>query len=164
MNIVYYSHAGNTARFVNNKLKPVVDSMPVLLEGDAPRHRIEGCNVVELEAVGPHLGLKGHDPLVQPGRDIIVFPIYARGNNETGKLEDTVPRPIKEYIESTPKGKIAGAVVMGNRTFGRNYGAVNPEEFGDYEIPILGVVELSGTEAEAREIREKLRELATKGD
>lgn len=161
MNIVYYSHTKNTENFVLDKLIPQMRLMPVAFPGDDnPRAVIEGPNPVRIVAPGPHQpAYKRRDGIVgvkQPGLALVVFPIYARKNYETGDLEDTVPRCIKDYISAHP-GEIVAGIGVGNRTFGSNFGAVNAEELG---VPYLGAVELAGTRQETVMIVNKYNDLA----
>src|SRR5699024_7250794 len=86
-------------------------------------------------------------------RVVIVFPIYARGDYETGAVKDTVPEVVKQYIAAN-RDKIFAALDSGNRTFGAKYAYVDPEELDG--IPLLHAFELSGTKMDAMTARELL--------
>lgn len=163
MNVVYFSHVGNTKRFVENHLFPLLKSRPVVLpeeEGEALRR---GPVMTRLVSPGPH-STKNSGAEMSPREivpdeaTIIVFPAYPRTDHETGELIDTVPNVVKEFLSHQKPYRITGAVVCGNRTFGKKFGYVDPEELGS--IPILARVEMSGTHAEAVEVREALLGLA----
>ena len=143
MKIVYFSHAGNTHRFVHNRLLPALKDNPFNWDDgqgyEAPTAR-------RLEAAGPQRtsdeDLKEHSD----EKLVVVFPIYARGDFATGQVKDTVPQVIKQYIEAN-RSQVIAALVSGNRTFGPKFGYVDPDELAG--IPVLHVFELSGTRLDA---------------
>lgn len=150
MKVVYFSHAGNTDRFVQNRLIPALAASPYNWKDGtgykAPQAR-------RLEAPGPQREtdeyLKEHsDELV-----VVVFPVYARGDYQTGKVKDTVPAVVKQYIQEN-RSKVFAALVSGNRTFGAKYAYVDDEELDG--IPVLHAFELSGTKMDAMTARELL--------
>ncbi|ATW58677.1 hypothetical protein SEA_ZION_3 [Corynebacterium phage Zion] len=147
LNIVYYSHLGNTGKFVRNHLAPaIVDKkFPVVL--------------YQIISSGPHQpAIKG--PLFyRRNKDdnefLLVFPCYGRNNTETHEVEEMVPLPMRDFIKSVEDqglGRIIGGVVCGNRTFGSYFGNVK----GQFDYPVLGRVELAGSRTEAEEIVSKL--------
>lgn len=143
MKIVYFSHAGNTHRFVHNRLLPALKDNPFNWDDgkgyEAPTAR-------RLEAAGPQ---RASDEYLKEHSDeklVVVFPIYARGDFATGQVKDTVPQVIKQYIEAN-RSQVIAALVSGNRTFGPKFGYVDPDELAG--IPVLHVFELSGTRLDA---------------
>ena len=155
MNIVYYSRTGNTHHFVNEHLIPAMRLHPFRWPGDDnPRAVIEGPNPVQLMADSPSGEETGHYPPFLPGKSLVVFPIYAREDFETGEMRGTVPKCIQDFIERN-RDNIVGAIAVGNRTFGRKYGYVNPEEL--YGVEHVDVVEMSGTRDEANRISDAIR-------
>lgn len=164
MNIIYYSNVGNTERFVEEKLRPLLKRKPVILPEEQVEAIRRGPITTKIVAKSPHSSnfvvQMNHGMSVPGEATIIVFPVYARADHETGKLTDTIPKPVKEAIAMLKADRFTGAVVCGNRTFGTKFCHINPEEFGSVPIPILGAVEMSGTEREAEAIREKLVKFA----
>ena len=163
MNIVYFSHAGNTKRFVEQHLHPLLWSRPVVLPEEESEAVRRGPVMTRLVSAGPHAPTSGVTEIsprevVPDEATIVVFPAYPRTDHATGELIDTVPNVVKEFLSQQKLYRIAGAVVCGNRTFGKKFGYVDPEELGS--IPILARVEMSGTRAEAVEVREALLRLA----
>ena len=160
MNIVYYSHTGNTEHFVNEHLIPQMKLHPVKINGDNPRGLIEGpAPIRALSVGGPHQALSHTDAPLQPGHTLLVFPIYARADHETGETFDTVPEPIQDIIALLEQAgrKPLAAISVGNRTFGGAYGKVNDSEL--FGVPHLGTVEMSGTPEEALEMVKRFNSL-----
>lgn len=150
MKIVYYSHAGNTERFVHNRLLPALKDNPFNWD-DGEGYKAPTAR--RLEAAGPQ---RPSDEYLKEDSDekvVVVFPIYARGDYETGEVKDTVPQVIKQYVEAN-RSQVIAALVSGNRTFGAKYGYVDPEELPG--IPVLHVFELSGTRLDAVTARQLL--------
>lgn len=144
LNIVYYSHLGNTERFVKNHLVPatVDKKYPVVLQ--------------KIVSSGPHQPATT-EPICSPSDNefLLVFPCYGRNNLETHEVEEMVPLPMRDFIkkvETQGLGRIVGGVVCGNRTFGPYFGNVK----GQFDYPVLGRVELAGSRTEAEEIVSKL--------
>lgn len=141
LNIVYYSHLGNTGRFVKNHLVPAMVG-PVVLH--------------QIVSSGPHQPATT-EPVCSPSDNefLLVFPCYGRNNTETHEVEEMVPLPMRDFIEKVEAqglGRIVGGVVCGNRTFGPYFGNVE----GQFDYPVLGRVELAGSRTEAEEIVSKL--------
>lgn len=143
MKIVYFSHAGNTHRFVHNRLLPALKDSPFNWD-DGQGYKVP--TVRRLEAAGPQ---RTSDEYLKEHSDeklVVVFPIYARGDFATGGVKDTVPQVIKQYVEAN-RSQVIAALVSGNRTFGPKFGYVDPDELAG--IPVLHVFELSGTRLDA---------------
>ena len=156
MKIVYFSHAGNTHRFVHNRLLPALKDNPFDWN-DGQGYKAP--TVRRLEAAGPQ---RPSDEDLKENSDeklVVVFPIYARGDYETGEVKDTVPQVVKQYIEAN-RSQVLAALVSGNRTFGPKFGYVDPVELAG--IPVLHVFELSGTRLDATTAR-KLLHLEAQG-
>ena len=156
MKIVYFSHAGNTHRFVHNRLLPALKDNPFDWN-DGQGYKAP--TVRRLEAAGPQLPSKEDLKENSDEKLVVVFPIYARGDYETGEVKDTVPQVVKQYIEANSSQVIA-ALVSGNRTFGSKFGYVDPAELSG--VPVLHVFELSGTRLDALTAR-KLLHLEAQG-
>lgn len=144
LNIVYYSHLGNTERFVKNHLAPAIvdNKYSVVLH--------------QIVSSGPHQPATT-EPICSPSDNefLLVFPCYGRNNTETHEVEEMVPLPMRDFIEKVETqclGRIVGGVVCGNRTFGADFGNVK----GQFDYPVLGRVELAGSRTEAEEIVSKL--------
>lgn len=152
LNIVYYSHLGNTGRFVRNHL------VPALVEAEHLPQR--GITSHQIFAPGPHQPAIPKAPLYSSAyRDqnefLLVFPCYGRNNPTTKTLEDMVPMPMRDFIkrvETENLGRIIGGVICGNRTFGSDFGNVK----GQFDYPVLGRVELAGSRADADDIVSRL--------
>jgi protein involved in ribonucleotide reduction len=73
LNIVYYSHLGNTERFVKNHLVPAMVG-PVVLH--------------QIVSSGPHQPATT-EPMYSPSDNdfLLVFPCYGRNNTETHEVE-----------------------------------------------------------------------------
>ena len=159
LNVVYYSHLGNTGRFVRNHL------VPSIVERELPTHN--GVISHQIFGPGPHQpAIAGKPPLFSPAYAgindfLLVFPCYGRTNPETRELEDMVPMPIRDFVkrvENEHLGHIIGGVVCGNRTFGSDFTNVK----GQFDYPVLGRVELAGSRTDADNIVSRLSHPALK--
>ena len=151
MKVVYFSHAGNTHRFVQERLMPALKATPYDWKDGAGfqppmAHRIT--------SPGPQRESDDFFKDKTGEKIVVVFPIYARGDYETGNVKDTVPAVMKQFIAANRESIIA-AVVSGNRTFGVKYGYVDPDELDG--IPLIYAFELSGGRTDAMNVREILR-------
>lgn len=171
MKIVYFSHVGNTKRFAENLAKHL-DGFILSIEADG--WKLDRPEAIEIESSSAHHEATNLEevsesanptliyppewsgPPFDPPKILIVFPVYARRNVETGELEDTVPKPMRAFI-SKHRSQIIGAVVCGNRTFGSAFAKVNPLELDG--IPIINRVELSGTIDDLKATATALRNL-----
>lgn len=151
LNIVYYSHLGNTGKFVRNHLVPAITD-----DEHLPKRAIVSHQIL---ATGPHQPAI-QEPMYSPryGEDnefLLVFPCYGRTNPQTRALEEMVPLPMRGFIkkvEDQGLGRIIGGVVCGNRTFGADFGNVK----GQFDYPVLHKVELAGSRTDAEEVISKL--------
>lgn len=150
MIIAYYSHAGNSKRFVETFLVPKVKGNHPIFVDDPLESVYRGPLVERIEAPSP----KGQAFTPRSAtcdknsddRIVIVFPVYAQHDHETGELTNTVPQPMRNFIE-TYRDRIVAAIVCGNRTFGKAFCYVNDKE--RHDIPIVHRLELSGSEDDA---------------
>lgn len=153
LNVVYYSHLGNTGRFVRNHLTPSI------MDGEVPAY--SGVLSHQLLGPGPHQPSNSDrsmflSPAYADANDfLLVFPCYGRTNPSTRQLEDMVPMPVRDFIkrvETERLGRIVGGVVCGNRTFGSDFTNVK----GQFDYPVLGRVELAGSRTDAEDIVSRL--------
>lgn len=161
LNVVYYSHLGNTGRFVRNHLVPSIMEREVPAYSEVVSHQIFGP--------GPHQPGTPTNPLLfspayaDTNDFLLAFPCYGRTNPSTRQLEDMVPMPIRDFIkrvENERLGRIVGGVVCGNRTFGSDFTNVK----GQFDYPVLGRVELAGSRTEADGIVSRLNHPALKAN
>lgn len=163
MIVAFFSHAGNTQRFVDNYLMPALLASPVVFPSDPPEVTHRGALMHRIEAAGPHRDMiSSFDAKVLKGlhRDeaiLVVFPVYAREDYQTGNLLDTVPKPVQQFMDMY-KSRIVGCIVCGNRTFGKHYAITLPDE--RRHLPIVGSVELAGTSQETKIIMNNLKRLS----
>lgn len=150
MKVVYFSHVGNTHKFVQERLLPALKANPFNWD-DGKGYEAPTCE--RLHATGPQRPTEEDLKDDTDERVVIVFPIYARGDYETGEVKDTVPAVVKQYIAAN-RDKIFAALVSGNRTFGAKYAYVDPKELDG--IPLVYAFELSGTKMDAMTARELL--------
>ena len=151
MKVVYFSHVGNTHKFVHDRLLPALKANPFNWD-DSAGYAAPTCE--RLHATGPQRETQEDLKDDSDERVVIVFPIYARGDYESGNVKDTVPAVMKQFI-ALNRENIVAAVVSGNRTFGVKYGYVYPEELDG--IPLIYAFELSGGRTDAMNVREILR-------
>ena len=143
MIIAYYSHAGNVCRFVEQKLAARFEKSPTYW-ADGTRYRKP--EIVRITSSGPHRDADSLPDLPPEEHIAIVFPLYSRSDHETGRLKDTVPKPMQDFIDRY-ESQILCAFVSGNRTFGKHYGYVDPDELRGIKVPL--VFEMSGTDTDA---------------
>lgn len=151
LNIVYYSHLGNTGKFVRNYLVPAITDDEHLPKRAIAPHQIFTS--------GPHQPAVKEPTFSPRNKDdnefLLVFPCYGRTNLKTRELEDMVPLPMRDFIEKVEDqglGRIVGGVVCGNRTFGSDFGNVK----GQFDYPVLHKVELAGSRTDAKAVVSKL--------
>lgn len=161
MIVAYYSHAGNTKRFVENFLATQIKGDHPIFVDDPLQSVYRGPVIERVEAPGPKA------PALTPNgvtcdenpddRIVVVFPVYAQHDYETGELTNTVPRPMRDFIKAY-RERIVAAIVCGNRTFGKAFCCVNDKE--RQGIPIVHRLELSGSEDDAKLAVKGLKTLA----
>lgn len=152
MYVFFVSRTGGTKHFVGQHLLPALRKYPAILAHDPEGALTRGPRAVNASS---SLALNGAlDKMGDREPYLVVFPVYARRDYESGELINTVPREVRELVERLGYPPV-GAVVGGNRTFGPAFGAVNPLELPD--VPVLARFELSGTreagEAAARALQ-----------
>lgn len=159
MYVFYVSRTGGTKHFVGQHLLPALRRYPAVLSGDPEGALSRGPRAVcasSLEELDGALGEMGdREPY------LVVFPVYARRDYESGELINTVPREVRGLVERLGYPPV-GAVVGGNRTFGPAFGVVNPLELPG--VPVLGRFELSGTREEGETAARALQSVALVSD
>lgn len=159
MYVFYVSRTGGTKHFVGQHLLPALRHYPAVLSGDPEGALTRGPRAVcassseELEGALGEMG--DREPY------LVVFPVYARRDYESGELVNTVPREVRLLVERVGYPPV-GAVVGGNRTFGPAFGVVNPSELPG--VPVLCRFELSGTREEGETAARALQSVAFVSD
>lgn len=152
MIVIYYSHTGQTEKFVN---KFFVDAL---------KERFTSVTTIRVQADGPHtpitckeingVPVSDDEPiLIDPSQSvIIVTPTYGRFDHKRGRTVDYTPRAIEQIIENLDlnPGQIS-YTIGGNRTFGADF--ARPSNALKH-LTFLGAFELAGSEADAQRIAE----------
>src|SRR5699024_7667570 len=143
MKVVYFSHVGNTHKFVHDRLLPALKVNPFNWV-DSAGYAATTCE--RINATGPKR--ETQEDLKDDSDKLVVNVLHCnvRWDKETGTVKKTVPVVVKQYIAAN-RDKIFAALVSGNRTFGAKYAYVDPEELDG--IPLLHAFELSGTKMDA---------------
>lgn len=93
------------------------------------------------------------EQLVYATREYVLFvPTYGSGNNDYA-----VPRPVATFLNvKTNRDLLRGVVGFGNMNFGKDYCKAAKIIAKKTGVPILGMIELFGTQEDIETIRERL--------
>lgn len=103
--------------------------------------------VARLAPPADRLEISAHKRATEPF--VLVTPTYNFGN---------VPATVERFIDNNASYMV-GVVGAGNRNWGDNFAKAGRIIAQQYDVPLLGVIELVGTEQDVKTITERMREL-----
>ena len=99
-----------------------------------------------------------NDPVLVKSRYILIVPTYGGGSEKSA-----IPRQVRAFLNvSSNRDKLVGVIGMGNTNFGEHYCKAAELISAKTNVPILGRVEIFGTEDDVNTIKERLAMLDDK--
>lgn len=99
-----------------------------------------------------------NDPVLVKSRYILVVPTYGGGSEKSA-----IPRQVRAFLNvSSNRDKLIGVIGMGNTNFGEHYCKAADMIAAKTGVPIIGRVEIFGTEDDVNTIKERLAMLDDK--
>ena len=99
-----------------------------------------------------------NEPLLIKSRYILVVPTYGGGSEKSA-----IPRQVRAFLNiPTNRDNLIGVIGMGNTNFGEHYCKAADLIAAKTGVPILGRVEIFGTEDDVNTIQERLAMLDDK--
>ena len=99
-----------------------------------------------------------NDPLLMQTRYILVIPTYGGGSEKSA-----IPRQVRAFLNvPSNRDKLIGVIGMGNTNFGEHYCKAAEIIAAKTGVPIIGRVEIFGTEDDVNTINERLAMLDDK--
>ena len=99
-----------------------------------------------------------NDPVLIKSRYILVVPTYGGGSEKSA-----IPRQVRAFLNvSSNRDKLIGVIGMGNTNFGEHYCKAAEMIAAKTGVPIIGRVEIFGTEDDVNTIKERLAMLDDK--
>ena len=110
-----------------------------------------------LEAIRIPIG-DSNDPIIVQDRFVLFVPTYGGGSEG-----HAIPRQVRSFLnEVANRNKLIGVVGLGNTNFGEHYCKAADLIAAKTGVPILGRVEIFGTDEDVINIKERLAMLDDK--
>ena len=99
-----------------------------------------------------------NDPILIQTRYILIVPTYGGGSEKSA-----IPRQVRAFLNvPSNRDKLVGVIGMGNTNFGEHYCKAADMISAKTGVPVLGRVEIFGTEDDVNTINERLAMLDDK--
>lgn len=99
-----------------------------------------------------------NDPILVKNRYILIVPTYGGGSEKSA-----IPRQVRAFLNVPGnRDKLIGVIGMGNTNFGEHYCKAADMISAKTGVPVLGRVEIFGTEDDVNMINERLAMLDDK--
>lgn len=99
-----------------------------------------------------------NDPVLIKSRYILVVPTYGGGSEKSA-----IPRQVRAFLNvSSNRDKLVGVIGMGNTNFGEHYCKAADMIAAKTGVPVIGRVEIFGTDEDVINIKERLAMLDDK--
>ena len=111
-----------------------------------------------LEAIRIPISQDENDPILIQTRYILIVPTYGGGSEKSA-----IPRQVRAFLNvPSNRDKLVGVIGMGNTNFGEHYCKAADMISAKTGVPVLGRVEIFGTEDDVNTINERLAMLDDK--
>ena len=112
---------------------------------------------LEVKAVRIPIG-DSDDPIIVQDRYVLFVPTYGGGSES-----HAIPKQVRSFLNvASNRDKLVGVVGLGNTNFGKDYCKAAEMIAAKTGVPILGRVEIFGTDHDVNTIKERLAMLDDK--